>query len=124
MNYQLTPEQMEIYRAGARRRRQQEQEKMVKKQQSGWKVAKEAAELLKREFGAQKVVIFGSMLKLDKLHDRSDLDLAVWGLNPRDYYRAVGKLLSLDPDIPVDLVEVESAKPHILKVIEEEGVTW
>jgi predicted nucleotidyltransferase len=89
----------------------------------GLAVAGQACELLKREFNAAKVVLFGSMVVPEKIHERSDVDLAVWGLNSRDYYRAVGRLLALNPDIAVDLVEAEFASPQLLKEIETTGVT-
>ena len=34
----------------------------------------------------------------------SDLDIAVWGLDEKHYYRAVAKLLELDPAERVELV--------------------
>lgn len=63
------------------------------------------------------------MRALDRIHDRSDVDLAVWGLNPQAYFRAVGQLLALHPDISVDLIEVETAPPRLLQEIETTGVT-
>jgi predicted nucleotidyltransferase len=79
--------------------------------------------LLKQDFQVEKVVLFGSMRALDRIHDRSDVDLAVWGLNPQAYFRAVGQLLALHPDISVDLIEVETAPPRLLQEIETTGVT-
>ena len=122
MNHELTAEKMAIYRAAAQQRRQQRLEKLVQRREIGWEVARQAAELLKTQFGAIKVVVFGSMLSLERIHERSDLDLAVWGLNTREYYRAVGQLLSLESTIPVDLVEAEFAKPSLIAAIEQEGV--
>jgi predicted nucleotidyltransferase len=63
------------------------------------------------------------MRSVEQMHERSDLDLAVWGLNPRDYYRAVGQLQGLHPEIAVDLIEAESAPPRLLREIEATGVT-
>ncbi len=90
--------------------------------QLGLAVATQAAVLLKQEFKAEKVVLFGSMLSVAHIHIRSDVDLAVWGLNPQAYYRAVGCLLALDSRIQIDLVEAELASPRILHAIETTGV--
>jgi hypothetical protein len=49
------------------------------------------------------------------------VDLAVWGLDERDYYRAVSRLLDLDFDISIDLVEAELASSALLAIIELEG---
>jgi predicted nucleotidyltransferase len=118
----LTDEQMAIYRASAQKRQQQKRDRLHQRQQLGLAIAQQASEILKQQFHAQKVMLFGSMRSLDKIHDRSDVDLAVWGLNPKDYFQAVGQLVSLHPDISVDLVEVESAPPRLLREIETTGV--
>lgn len=118
----FTDEQLAGYRAAAQRRQQQRQNRLRQRQQLGLALAQQASELLKRDFGANKVVLFGSMRSLDRLHERSDVDLAVWGINSRDYFRAVGELLSLNPDIAVDLVEAETAPARILQAIETTGV--
>lgn len=119
---QITDVQMAVYRAAARRRQQQQQRKLELRLGQGWKVAQAAGHLLKQQFGAQRVVIFGSLLHPQRFHERSDVDLAVWGLDERVYYRAVSRLLDLEPAIPVDLVQVEFAPSNLLMVIESEGV--
>ena len=90
--------------------------------QCAWNVARQAAVILKEQFGAQRVVIFGSALFAHRFHLHSDVDLAVWGLDEKLYYRAVARLLDIEPTIPVDLVEAESASPAMLARIEAEGV--
>jgi len=120
---EITPEQMAVYQATARRRRRQKAQALAARHQRAWQVARAGAQLLKEQFGAKRVVIFGSVLFPEKFHVRSDVDLAVWGLPERLYYRAVSRLLSLDPGISVDLVEAELALPELLATIEREGVT-
>jgi uncharacterized protein len=110
----IATEKMAAYRASARKRQEQRQAKLRDRHQLGSAIAQEAAEILKQEFNAEKVVLFGSMLSFDRIHERSDVDLAVWGLAPQDYYRAVGKLQGLHPDMPVDLIEAESAPERLL----------
>ncbi len=118
----ITAEQMAIYRASALKRQQQKLDRLYHRQQLGLSVARQAAELLKQKFKVSQVVLFGSMLSRDRVHDRSDIDLAVWGLDPQAYYRAVGYLQSLEPEISIDLIEAESAPPRILSEIEATGV--
>ena len=84
-------------------------------------VASRAALLLKKEFGIRKVVGSGSLVQPDLFHLRSDIDLAVWELKGRDYFRAVGILQSLDPDFEVDLVVFDDASKSIQKAILSEG---
>jgi len=51
-----------------------------------------------------------------------DINLAVWGLNPKDYFRAVGQSLALHPDIPINLIETESAPTRLIQEIETIGI--
>ena len=68
------------------------------------------------------MAVFGSLVRKGSFHRRSDVDLAVWGLDERMYYRAVSRLLDLDPAISVDLVEADSARPALRAAIKREGV--
>jgi predicted nucleotidyltransferase len=119
----ISPEQMAIYRATAQRRRQQKARELALRHQRAWAIAQQAGQILKEQFGAERVVAFGSVLSADRFHQRSDVDLAIWGLDEKFYYRAVSRLLDLDPTIPVDLVEAELAPPALQAIIEQEGVS-
>lgn len=112
---------MEAYRRTAKIRRQKRQEQLEAKRIHAWQVAATGAALLKSEFGAEQVAVFGSLLTPGLFHHRSDVDLAVWGLPQDMYFRAVGRLQSLDAQISVDLVAVEMASPRLQKKIEREG---
>ncbi|NEQ33238.1 MAG: nucleotidyltransferase domain-containing protein [Leptolyngbya sp. SIO4C5] len=113
----ISAEKMAQYRAGAAQRAQRQQQARQVRYQQGWAVARRAAEILKN-WGASQVVLFGSLLDVEKVHARSDIDLAVWDLPAADYYSALAELLDIDPDFAIDLVEIQNAKPHILKAIE------
>jgi uncharacterized protein len=54
---------------------------MKQRQVKAIKIARQVAEILKAQFGITRVVLFGSMLTPEMMHDRSDIDLAVWGLS-------------------------------------------
>ncbi|MCC6298364.1 MAG: nucleotidyltransferase domain-containing protein [Anaerolineales bacterium] len=85
------------------------------------KVARRALSILKKQFGVKKAVLFGSVVHPTLFHSRSDIDIAIWGLKGREYYRAVGRLQALDPDIGVDLISYEDASPPLKKIIQAEG---
>jgi predicted nucleotidyltransferase len=116
----ITPAQLELYRRSAREREATREQKLEARRERAWEVAHQAADLLKREFGATRVVVFGSLIHPELFHVHSDIDLAVW--NIQHYYRAVAHLLDLDPDVNFDLVPIEDAKPAILELIEKEGI--
>jgi len=119
----ITPEEMATYRQTARERQEGRTQELEARQRQAWEVARQAAEILKGEFGAQRVLVFGSLAGAAPFHERSDIDLAVWGLDERLYYRAVGQLQSLDPEFPIDLVEFEHAKPSLQERIKRDGET-
>ena len=118
----ISPEEMAVYRASAMRRVRRRQQEMVRRRERAWVVARAAAELLKAKYQAQKVMLFGSLARNDPFYPRSDVDLVVWGLDEKLYYRVVSRLLDLDPTIKVDLVMAEQAPPALLEAIEREGV--
>ena len=103
----------------ARAKRDEFLKEMKQRQQEGLKVAQNHARILKDKFGVQRVVLFGSLLDYEKMSWHSDIDLAVWGLPEKDYFKAVGTLLEIAENFSVDLVEVEQAKPYILKAISQ-----
>jgi len=122
---QTTPEipeaTMALYRASAAKRQAEAEQLLQGRFARAWRVAGQAAELLKTEFGAQRVVVFGSLLQPELFHVRSDVDLAAWGIDEQFYYRAVAQLLSLDPEISLDLVRVEDASPSLQATILRDG---
>lgn len=55
----VTPEKLAVYRATAQRRRQQEQPELEHRRKQAWAAARQAARLLKDQFKATRVVVFG-----------------------------------------------------------------
>ncbi len=88
------------------------------RQQQGWEIAKNSAEILKKQFGVKRVVLFGSMLNLEDLSPYSDIDLAVWGLPANAIFKA-GAAIEKGHEFPIDLVEAEKAKPYIRQAIDK-----
>ena len=117
----LTKEQIAEYRSTALLLQQQEEKKVVKRQLLGWKAAQQAAKLLKKKFGAQRVALFGSMVHDGCFTRWSDVDIAAWGIPPHNTFRAVGAVMGISQDIKINLVDVETCSPSLLSVIEQEG---
>lgn len=122
MDWESGSAEMEQFRSAARRRETERQGARVRRRRRALVLASRAAVLLRDEFGAERVALFGSVREEGLFFEGSDVDLAVWGLPEEHYLRAVSRLLSLDPGIPVDLVRVEDARPTLRTVIDEEGV--
>ena len=80
------------------------QERLVKQEREKQKrvqhlrqVAQVCARRLVQNFGVSKVYLFGSLLEEGLAHDRSDIDLAVEGLDERLYFEALCDLWELLP---------------------------
>lgn len=114
----LDVQKMSLYRQSAKKRAARKAHGLKLRHQWALSIAKQAAEILKGEFQAQKVVVFGSMVDWQNTHANSDLDLAVWGMSEDVLYSAVGKLLTLDSRLKIDLVIAEVISPSFLDEIE------
>jgi predicted nucleotidyltransferase len=115
--------EIDRYRRTAQRRlaffERNRQQRLAK----AWALAREAADLLRERFAAKRVVAFGSLIHPEYFHGRSDVDLAVWGLEEGDYLRAVAAVTGLDKEISVDLIAVEEAPKSLSDLIKAEGTS-
>ena|SRR5215471_6135699 len=118
----ITPAEMAAYRATARRRREREQQELVQRQERAWEVARCAATHLRAQFGVDRVMVFGSLVRAGCFTLWSDVDLAAWGLSPQDTFRAIGAAMDLDPTLAINLVDVRTCRPELLAAIEQEGI--
>ncbi len=118
----VTPEAMASYRATARRRQARVQQEIRSRQTRAWALARRAAVLLKTQFGAYRVVVFGSLVHTGCFTPWSDVDLAAWGLAPADTFRAMGAVMDLDAEIEINLVDVGACRPALLAIIDQEGI--
>jgi len=118
----VSKRKMDMYKAAADRRWRREKQQLALSYSQKWVLAKKAAIYLKEQFGAQRVVAFGSITQKELYHLNSDLDLAVWGLDEKKYFRAVAKLLDFDPTQRIDLVRIEDVRESLRSAIVQEGV--
>ena len=122
MTLNIPPEKMAEYRASYKKRQAAERKKLDERFERAWEIAWRGADLLRSQFGAEKVVVFGSLTNRELFHIRSDVDLAVWGLSDEDYWQALGVLFDMSGEFSIDLVAVESAPERICRTIETEGI--
>jgi predicted nucleotidyltransferase len=85
------------------------------------RVASALALELRSRFGAEKIVLFGSLAR-GEFSGRSDIDLAVRGVPPAEFYRAVAFASGYSRVWKVDLVDVEDCSEALRRNIEQEGV--
>lgn len=118
----LSPEKIARYRATALKRQAQEAAEVSQRRQKAWQIARQAADLLREEFNVTRIVVFGSLVRNNGFTRWSDIDIAAWGLAPEDTFRAIGAVMDLQTDIPVNLVDVNTARPSLMAAIEQDGV--
>lgn len=77
-------------------------------------IAERCSDLLKTRFGARRVIVFGSAVGQAPWHAGSDLDLAVEGIRPEEFFKAHSALERLAPrGLKVDLVDLQTAYPEM-----------
>jgi uncharacterized protein len=65
---------------------------------------------------------FGSLLHEVRFTPWSDIDIAAWGIPADQTFRAIGAVLDLDSSFAINLVDVNTCSPTLLKAIEKEAV--
>jgi predicted nucleotidyltransferase len=121
---ELTKEELRSYRPWLNMERHRKDPEASKRRDDAWKLARVAAGMLKKRFGATRVVVFGSLARKSVFTPWSDIDLAVWGIAPEKYYRAAGAAMDigLEEGVRVDVVDPEDCDRQFLKDIEQEGI--
>lgn len=119
---QLTPQEIAAYQQAAHQRHSMAQQELRRKEQAAWELARQAATLLRTQFNASRVVLFGSLVHADMFHEWSDIDVAAWGISPEETLRAIGMVMDLATSIAINLVDIATATPVLRATIEREGV--
>ncbi len=116
----LTPQEIAQFKHTMDQRQARYQHQVAQRYQAAQPVVQRATQLLRQTFGATQVILFGSLLDPQRFHLSSDIDLAVEGLAPLDYFTAVAQLQDLSP-FKIDLVRLERCKPSLKAAILAEG---
>ena len=90
--------------------------------QRAWQTAYRVAAMLYEDFGATRVAVFGSLAGREWFSPRSDIDIAVWGLPARAYFRAVSETIGFSSEFTIDLVDFESCKGRFRERVESQAV--
>ncbi|MFN3983629.1 MAG: nucleotidyltransferase family protein [Caldilinea sp.] len=120
----LSPQQWRNYQPGQRIEagNAEQTKRLHQRRQEAWRVARQAAQILREQYGAVRVLIFGSLAHDDSFTGWSDIDLAVWGIPPERFYSAVAAVGELSPSFRIDLVDPAACRPALRRTIEAEGV--
>ncbi len=83
---------------------------------------RKVAHCLKKQFGARRVLIFGSLAHAGWFAKDSDVDLAVEGIAGDDFWEAWRLAEEIVGDRPVDLIDIEMAGKSLTQSIDRYGV--
>lgn len=122
--FDLSPQERRAYKPDKmiKLRTIEDERKIKTRYQAGWALARKAAKLLKSEFGAEKVLVFGSLLHESSFTLWSDIDLSASGIGVDNYYTAVAAVSDLSSSTKIDLIDLESCRPSLRDTIYKEGV--
>jgi len=73
---------------------------------------------ISKEFDVEKVFLFGSCL--ESVETANDIDIAVEGIKPKDFFKYYGRI-SMAVDDEVDLVDLDDVREHFQKRILSKG---
>ena len=104
------------------RRQKARVSKVQARMMKGWKLAREAAKILREQYHAKRVAVFGSLLHESRFTEWSDVDIAAWGIPAEQTFRAIGAIMDLDASFEINLVDVNTCTPSLLQAIEQEMV--
>lgn len=118
----LTLEQIAQYRKTAKRRQAENTGQESQRRKDAWAVAHAVADMLRTKFAASKVVVFGSLARESGFTKWSDIDVAVWGLEIKDTFKAIGAAWDMGGEFEINLIDVNCCKSAVLAEIEEYGI--
>lgn len=118
----IPAEELEGYMRTARQRWLAETERVAARRARAWQAAQRAAVLLREVYGAQRVLLFGSLADPARFTQWSDVDLAAWGLTPANWLKAMAAVRGLSDEIELNLVDVACCAPELRDAVEQGGV--
>ena len=86
------------------------------------KAVRTADEVLRKRFDATRVRTFGSVLHPESFHLRSDIDIAVEGIDPLLLIKDWCAISSAAPGFELDLITPDECRPEVWAYVESEGV--
>jgi len=89
-----------------------------KRYQQAISAAQKIADILKKDYHAEEVRLFGSLLDFGRFFLSSDIDIAERGIPREVFYSAYAKITREIRDFKIDLVDMEDCREYMKKAIE------
>lgn len=110
------------YMPHIRQRWADEQAGWEKRRQQAWAAAYQIAGMLRAAYDADQIIAFGSLVGKGPFDDQSDIDLAVSGVSPADFFRAYAQAMTLSPAFKLDLIDLADCPIQMRQSISQSGV--
>jgi len=121
---ELSEEELRSYHPWQSLQRYRKDPEVNKRWDRAWDIARRAANLLKEQYGAARVVVFGSLVHRAWFTPWSDIDLAVWGVPASKFYRAIGAVqdIGAEAGFRIDVIDPAECSRELVHGIRTEGV--
>jgi predicted nucleotidyltransferase len=116
------PDEMQKYHPWQAAERHIEDPDAVARRGRAMEVSREAARILKKKYGATRVVLFGSLARNSLFAPTSDIDLYAEGIPGGLFFEAEAEIEEIAKGFKVDLVETKECPSQLLREIEDEGI--
>ena len=119
----LSSDELKQYdpREAIRRRKSTEKVELSKRRRRAMLTARKAAVLLRSEFDAKEVFVFGSLARRGYFTPWSDIDIAARGIPPFRFFEAVGVITGISSEFKLDLVDLETCPGSLREAVKTEG---
>jgi predicted nucleotidyltransferase len=120
----LSQEELRSYHPWQTLQRYHKDPELSRRWDRAWHVARKASKLLQEQFGASRVVVFGSLVRRAWFTPWSDVDLAVWGVPAEKFYRAIGAVhdFGAEAGFKIDVIDPAECSREMVQSIQTEGV--
>ncbi len=123
VNYMaIEEEKLAEYRLTWQKRENERRQALLERQKRAYSAARSAAVIIREQFGAIRVRLFGSLLYPQSFHNHSDIDLAAEGMDDTLVLKAWCAVSASAPEFEFDLVTPAECRPEIWSSIESEGI--
>jgi len=117
-----SPDALAPFRASRRARDARAARALAERREVAWPIARRLAEILRTDFGATHVMLFGSLAHGHWYSSRSDIDLAAWGLSADEHLIALARMQESASGFRIDLVRMERCPDRLRAAIQAEGI--
>jgi predicted nucleotidyltransferase len=121
---ELSEDERRSYRPWQNLQRYRKDPEVDRRWDQTWDIARRAARLLREQYGAARVVVFGSLVHRDWFTPWSDIDIAVSGVPAGKFYRAIGAAYDIGAEagFKVDVIDPAECSPEMLQSVLTEGM--